>query len=298
MIMVAQSQGFGMTVGPGNQVRGDGTFVLNGLAPGEYTLQLFRPPGPFLAPGSNGPVSGVPSDSPESATATITVNGSDIDDVRLVGTKPSTVAGRILVSGSAAQSVRPSSLTVQMLPVRLGPMMGPPARGAVKDDFSFETQASPGNARVNVGPLPRGITVKAVRHNGADVTDTGLDIRPNEDIDGLAIELTDQVTTVTGLVTGTGSSALVKDYTLVIFAGDAARWTFPRYQRVARPDQDGRFQITGLPSGRYYAIALDYLDQTEANDPDVLDRLRLNATGFSLGEGETRQLELKLSSLP
>jgi hypothetical protein len=129
------------------------------------------------------------------------------------------------------------------------------------------------------------------------VTDTGLDIKPNEDIDGLLVELTDQITTVTGLVTGTGS-APVKDYSLVIFAGDADRWGFPRYQRVARPDQDGRFQITGLPAGRYYAIAVDYVDQTEASDPEVLDRLRPIATGFSLGEGETRQLDLKLSSLP
>jgi hypothetical protein len=298
MIMVAQSQGFGMTGGPANQVRSDGTFVLNGLAPGDYTLQLFRPPGAFAAPGSNGAVPAASFDSSESASATVTVNGSDIDDVRLVGMKPSTIAGRILASGSAAQSLRASTLIVQMLSVPLAPMMGPPARGAVKDDFSFETQARPGNVRVNVAGLPVGITVKAVRYNGADVTDTGLDIRPNEDIDGLAIELTDQVTTVTGLVTGTGSSAPVKDYSLVVFAGDADRWLFPRYQRVARPDQDGRFKITGLPSGRYYAIALDYVDQAEANDPDVLDRLRLKSTGFSLGDGETRQLDLKLSSLP
>ena len=49
--------------------------------------------------------------------------------------------------------------------------MGPPARGAVRDDFSFETQARPGKARVNVAPLPAGISVKAVRYNGVDVTD-------------------------------------------------------------------------------------------------------------------------------
>jgi hypothetical protein len=61
-----------------------------------------------------------------------------------------------------------------------------------------------------------------------------------------------------------------------------------------RPDQEGRFQMKNLPPGGYYAIAVDYLAQGEWNDPEVLDRLKATATRFSLGEGETKTLELRL----
>ena len=299
MIMVGESRGLGMMVGPGSQVRADGSFTVNGLAPGEYTLQVFRSPAPFGPPGLIGPAGAARTDDSESATAAISVNGSDISDVYLVGMRPSTVTGRIVAASvsNTAQSLRPSTLAVQLVPAELGPLMGPPSRGAVRDDFTFEAQARPGRVRVNLAPLPAGWAVKAVRHRGDDVTDTGLDVRPNEDVEGLDIEMTDQIITVTGVVTGAGRAA-VKDYSVVVFARDADRWAFPRYQRMARPDQDGRFKITGLPPGSYDAIALDYVDPGEVNDPELLGRLKANATGFSVGDGETKQLDLRLSSIP
>ena len=39
---------------------------------------------------------------------------------------------------------------------------------------------------------------------------------------------------------------------------------------------------------------VDYLAQGEWNDPDVLERLRPNATKFTLGDGESKVLDLKL----
>ena len=52
--------------------------------------------------------------------------------------------------------------------------------------------------------------------------------------------------------------------------------------------------MKNLPAGGYYAIAVEYLAQGEWNDPDVLDRLKANATKFSLDEGETKTLDLKI----
>jgi hypothetical protein len=257
---------------------------VSGLAPGEYTLQV-------TPAGRRG------ADISESASSLVTVNGSDLTCVHLVGTKPATITGHILAGSSATQSLRSSSIAIQIVAATPGTILGPPARGTVKDDFSFEAQARPGRVRVNVAPLPSGWTVKSVRYRGVDVTDTGLDVRPDEVIDGLDIELTDQITTVTGLVSSMANAPL-KEYALVVFAREADQWSFPRYQRVARPDQDGRFKITGLPSGGYYGIALDYVDPGEASDPELLDRLKVNATAFSLRDGETKQLDLRLSAIP
>ena len=62
-----------------------------------------------------------------------------------------------------------------------------------------------------------------------------------------------------------------------------------------RPDQDGRFKVENLPAGSYYAVAVDYLPQGEWGDPELLDRLKLRAKRFTLDEGQTATLDLKLS---
>jgi hypothetical protein len=41
-------------------------------------------------------------------------------------------------------------------------------------------------------------------------------------------------------------------------------------------------------------IALDYIDPGEANDPEFLERVRARATRFSLGEADTKTLDLTL----
>jgi hypothetical protein len=131
--------------------------------------------------------------------------------------------------------------------------------------------------------------------NGADITDTGMEFKAGETVAGVEVILTSKLTQVAGTVTGAGSQP-AKDYTLVVFADDPQRWTLPnsRYIVGTRPDQDGRFQVKNLPAGGYYAIAVEYLAQGEWNDPDVLDRLKGNATKFTLADGETKTLDLKI----
>ena len=90
---------------------------------------------------------------------------------------------------------------------------------------------------------------------------------------------------------------MAKDYSLLVFAQARERWgPGTRYMRTARPDQNGRFNAAGLPAGDYYAIALEILDPGDASDPDFLDRVQPKATRFTLGEGETKSLDLKITS--
>jgi hypothetical protein len=141
------------------------------------------------------------------------------------------------------------------------------------------------------------LTLKAVRLNGADVTDSGIEVKPGEDMSGLEIELTNRVTEVSGVVTN-GRNEPVKDYSLIVFSSDREHWgPGSRFVRTGRPDQDGRFKITGLPVGSYYAVAVDYIDPADdATDPELLERLRGKAATFSLNEGETKTQDLKLTT--
>ena len=81
----------------------------------------------------------------------------------------------------------------------------------------------------------------------------------------------------------------------MIFASDSANWAFPtRMLTLARPNQTGQFDATGLPPGDYVAAALERVPQTAWQDPVFLQSIRGAATPFSLREGERRTLQLKL----
>ena len=167
----------------------------------------------------------------------------------------------------------------------------------MSDDFTFELKVRPGTSLIRmVGGLPgSGVDLKAVRLNGADVTDTGIEFRTNEDISGIEIELTTHPSEVSGLVTNARGEP-VKEYSVVIFAQDQQRWGFQsRYLGMGRPDQDGRFKVRNLPAGAYYAVALEYVEPGESSDPEFLEKIRDRASRFSLNDGETKVLDLKLA---
>jgi hypothetical protein len=117
------------------------------------------------------------------------------------------------------------------------------------------------------------------------------------DIDGIEIELTQLLTTVSGVVLDDrGGVAL--DATVIVFADEPEKWgPHSRFIESARPDQQGRFTIRSLPPGRYVAIAVGYLEPGEERDRDVLESWRPRGTPFTLSEGETHGLDLRVSAL-
>jgi protocatechuate 3,4-dioxygenase beta subunit len=287
MVMVIQRDGgMGFMGSGGGPVRPDGTFTINGLAPGEYTLQA-------NLPGPSG-------DSPEFASAQITVAGEDISGVRLTGVKQSVLTGRIVFNDpAAAASLRATMFRPGVTPANpedMGPMMGGPGMPHVSEDFTFEIKARPGKSVIRMMSATPGWTLRAVRLNNIDVTDEGFEIRPNEDLSSIEIEMTNRPAEVSGLVTNSRGDA-VTDYTVVVFAQDRERWKpGSRYLRSSRPSQDGRFKFTGLPPGQYYAVALASIEPGDASDPEFLDRVVQKAVRFSLNDGEVKTMDLKIVS--
>jgi hypothetical protein len=231
----------------------------------------------------------------EVGSAPVSVNGEDLSGVIIVTSKGASAAGHLAFEGGT----QPKGLTgirVSANPIDSeGPMGAFGGAGSVKEDGSFELRGLSGTRLLRAANLPSGWILKSVKVNGADVTDTGMEFKAAEAVAGVEILLTSKLTEVNGSVKGAGSQP-AKDYTLVVFSDEPHRWSAPgsRYIASTRPDQDGRFQIKNLPAGGYYAIAVDYLAQGEWNDPDVLERLKPKATKFSLDDGETRTLDLKI----
>jgi hypothetical protein len=109
--------------------------------------------------------------------------------------------------------------------------------------------------------------------------------------------ISEKPTDLSGRVTDTKGAA-VTDVTVVVLPGDETLWTYQsRFVRTARPDQDGRFQIQGLPPfDRYLAVPVQALEDGQAGDPEFLARIRSLGVSFSLSEGEAHALDLRFKA--
>ena len=162
----------------------------------------------------------------EFATGDVTVSGEDITGVRLTASKMVTATGHLVIpDAAAAQTLRPSSIRLMTMPANpddMMMMMGPNG-GTVRDDFTFELKTSPGRMNLRVGGAMPGWTLKAVRMNGIDVTDSGIDFTSGGEFSGIEVELTNHPAEVSGVVTNARGEP-VKDYSVIVFSQDREKW--------------------------------------------------------------------------
>ena len=272
------------------RIDGSGQFRVINVPPGRYVAQV------RAQIGRGGPAArGANAAIAEFGRQEITVGAEDLNGVVILTGPGARVTGQIVTDTGVAPSLRAQQITVMARPVNLDPSSPGGGVGRVNDDFTFELNGvfDPRVIRVNA---PQGWSLKSVLLNGQDVTDLPLDLPPGQAVAGMQIVLTERATDLSGRVTDARSRP-VTDVTVVIFPADEERWVYQsRFIRAARPDQDGRYQISGLPpSDDYLAIAVQGLEEGQAGDPEFLATLRAHAARFSLGEGETRALDLRFA---
>jgi hypothetical protein len=238
---------------------------------------------------------------PEFSFAVVNVTGDDVLGVRLTPLKPVTVSGHMSFDDpGAAQLLKPSMIRVVAQTVNPDDFAGLGARAGgpppLKDDFTFELKTAPG--RIGLVPIVQQASntwrLKSILVNGSDVTDTGFDVG-SQAVNGVEIEMTNRLQQISGTVTDARGDA-VKEYTVALFSQDRARWKVStnRYLALGRPGADGGFKVATLPPGDYYAVALDAIDVSGWQDPDLLEGWSRVATAFTLTPGDSRALTLRL----
>jgi hypothetical protein len=280
----------------------DGTFALANVPPGSYALTATLralPPAPSVIRTTTGEMAVVdPSTGrvtpvsialrPETASIPIAVPDADLSGLSITTRVPGTLEGSFVADAGVRQP----------LPERLGVTAASTLGSDSMMQFGgqrFRLTGLTGLATLSVQGLPDTWMVKSIIVNGADQTDEPLDFTNGGTAD-VRIVLTDRVTTLSGSVSDTQPrDDTSREATIVVFPDDAAKWTYPsRYVRSVRSDARGAFRITGLPPERYLAVAVDFLEDGEWTDPEFLERIRPEATTFSLAEGERRGLDLRV----
>jgi len=265
----------------------DGSFRFSGVAPGTYALTAIG--GKIVTDVQAELPDAIPPQ--EIAYASVTVSDQDVDSVQLQAVPAGTIRGRLRFDAP----VRPSDL--QAARVICGPS-GPDSAApgshstGVRADGFFELRDVFGPCVM--GAFAPGWNIRTITRGEDELVDRPLDIPPGRVTDGVEVLLTNTETGIDGAVV-VDAGALSPDFVVVVVPADQGAWRFPsRRIRAARPNQHGRFRISGLPAGNYLALALAYGDETVAQDFELLERLRPSATSVAVSEGAMRTVLLKL----
>jgi protocatechuate 3,4-dioxygenase beta subunit len=222
----------------------------------------------------------------------ISVPETDLDGVATVLRPGLSISGRVEFEGSAPRPER------AQIPVRLEladgtPATFPPASpvNTASPAFTLKGYAA-GKYLVQVTGSPPGWMFKSAMLNGVDVSETPFDF--GADLADLVVAFTDRWTGLGGTVQGVAAAAAI----VVVFPVDAQRWvdygSMPRRLKSARATAQGKFGISSLPPGDYFAIAIPEDQAGDWRDPATLDALARIATRVSIGDGEYRTIDLPL----
>lgn len=254
----------------------DGHFVFANVPPGDFVIEAMLP-GPEI----------------HWAYQPVSV-GTGNDDEVMVTLRPGiNVEGRTRVVSTNARNVLPAlKLGLDFEPLFEVPGIRPfftdtTAEGA----FQSGAALVPGRYLVRVAGIPRGWRLRAVTSGGIDVSDEGLDLSSGYTPPDLTIELTDQLTLITGTVRGVGPLADAGS-TVLLFPQGWRRLAARRYLS-ARTNNDGTFSFRNVPAGSYLIAAVDESESGGWQAPDRLQLLATRATPVQLREGEAKVIELR-----
>jgi hypothetical protein len=259
----------------GARIGYDGEFTVVNVAPGRYTLRAR---------------SNMRDETPEFASLPVTVNGGALN-YGLALQPGATISGMISLEGQIAAEANQFRISaVAVDPGELG------SNGNIRaeKDGTFKLESVPEGRHWIRGQGPRGWTLKSVIFEGVDISDSPVATGFGQKISGMTVVFTNRLSEITGTVTNEQGQPL-SEYTVLAFPTDSSLWRpASRHIVTTRPDQNGKFQVKGLPPGDYYLAIVDPSEPDEWFDPLFLDQRRAGAPRVQVVEGGTVTQDFKL----
>jgi protocatechuate 3,4-dioxygenase beta subunit len=288
-VSVVTRQGNGMSSSGGGSVSSDGTFTINGVAPGEYSLEVRTQPRPGTTDGM------------EFGSTSIVAAGAELTGVRIVTGRGATISGRVIFEGTAPR--RNAGQELRVFPTPADPSRGfmlgniandPRSNGTVDENGNFQLGGMSG--RVFLVVSSAGWVIRSISVDGQDVTDEPIDLTGKQSVAGLMIRLTDKLTQISGKVSDSRGQPSRECTVVFQTAEEREPIVAARLLRTVRCDSTGSFQVRGMRPGRYVVTALLSIDQGRQFEPEFREQLRRGSESLNIREGETLALDLKLTS--
>lgn len=271
----------------------NGAFELAGVAPGLYVLQARALPqsvaDQIARTGSSSALT--TNRDVQFGVLAVEVAGADVTGLNLQTFRGGHMKGSVNLGG---EPYRDAGFTIAAIPANVEAVSAGPTAGRVSPDGTFELGGLLGTFILRLNHRSgKAFEVSRVTQGGADVTDSGIVIRSDSDLEDVVVELSSTPSKVSGRTAPPGRPAA--DAQVLVFAADERFWSLPATRYIAVVDsRDGAFEVIGLPAGNYYAVAVYGLDRGRERDPDLLRSIlksnRSTAVTVRSGQHTTIQL--------
>lgn len=258
----------------------EGEFVLAGVPPGSYVLQV-----------EGGP-SATSDTTRESGSLNVTVSGVPLAGVVVGTARGATIRGRVILEDSTAQD---SIKGIQVVAVTAGQILGPGIASIVSADATFELRGVHEASLLRLANVPPGWQLKSVSVRNEDVTDQALRVDPNAQTNDVTIRLSKRQARLRVSLSDrdTGDNGDAEVHLVTVFSADESRWgPHSRFVKTTQIGSGNMSEIEGLPEGRYYVATIHPSDRGVATDPEFLNQLKSGAAAVTLREGVTAQVQL------
>jgi hypothetical protein len=257
----------------GSRIDWDGSFSIAGVAPGRYVLRARSDD----------------SVEPQFAVQPITVAEADLPGLTVVLSAAASISGTVTFQRTQGQQAPDAGQIRIAAPlvdaIDAGP--NPVARVERAGTFTLDGVQA-GSHLLRPQGAPRGWVMKSVLVNGRESIDTPIELRSGQALADVTVVFTDRLTEVNGTLKD-ASGAPLTEYTMLAFPQDQDLWRpQSRHIMTTRPDQNGRYQLRGLPPGDYFLAAVDPAEQGEWFEPAYLAAHQGGAVRVSLGDGDVK----------
>jgi hypothetical protein len=248
----------------------DGSFVLNDILPGSYTLSAF-----WFDEGKS-----------YVAKQDIDVGKADVEGVTLTIAPGTNINGRVIWDGKP--SLESDELSISPYATEQGIDFGGAARVAPNGSFTLK-DISEDTYHLSVNGMSKDCYIKAIRYGMVDALYDGFAVQRGTDA-SLEVTLSSRGARVQGTVADADSLPIAGVW-VVLVPEEAHRGQMQMYKKTTT-DQYGHFELRGIPPGDYKLFSWEEVENGAWQDPEFLKPFEEKGEEVKLQEDDHKTMNL------